>query len=58
MTYLKNKLEILKSEHKTLLKQIAEGNYIRSRAKMIEEGDRPSSFFLNLEKNDRPIMLY
>jgi hypothetical protein len=47
---LKSKLDSLKKNHMAHLKTLSNGAYIRSRAKYVEEGDRPTLFFLNLEK--------
>ena len=47
-----NTLNILNEELLTLRRKKMDGHFIRSRAQFIEEGEKPSKFFCNLEKNN------
>ena len=45
-------LRILKDEEEDIRREYIKGLFIRSRAKWIEEGEKPTKYFLNMEKRN------
>ena len=52
------KFEYKKNSLETLRKEKMDGELLRSKLKWMEFGEKPSNFFLNLEKRNEMLLIY